>query len=278
VKIATAQTLISPDIAANGAEIRSAIAMAAVAGGAVVHFCEGALSGYAKAQIKTPGGWADFDWAAQQTELRAIAELCGRCHIFAVVGGAHRLSEANPPHNSLYVFSDTGALVTRYDKRYLSNSELGGWYTPGSEPITFEVDGMRFGCAICIEAQFPEIFGTYERLGVDAVLFSSYGIPSFFQIALRAHAGLNCFWIGAATPAQKAPMGPAGIIGPDGEWTARCSELPESEVTVATLDRHDPRYDIPLKKARPWRAKARHGEIYREKIVNHPRSGNRSEY
>jgi hypothetical protein len=54
--------------------------------------------------------------------------------------------------------------------------------------------------------------------------------------------------------------------------------LPESEVTVATLDRHDPRYDIPLKKARPWRAKARHGEIYREKIVNHPRSGNRSEY
>jgi hypothetical protein len=59
-------------------------------------------------------------------------------------------------------------------------------------------------CAICIESQFAEVFGEYERLGVDGDLFSSYGIPAYFQIASRAHAGLNCIWISAATPAQKA--------------------------------------------------------------------------
>ena len=49
--------------------------------------------------------WQTYDWAAQDAELRAIAELCGKLRIFAVVGGAHRLSNGHPPHNSLYVFS-----------------------------------------------------------------------------------------------------------------------------------------------------------------------------
>ncbi len=106
------------------------------------------------------------------------------------------------PHNSLYIFSGSGALLTRHDKRFLSNSELDGWYTPGAAPIVVEVNGFRFGCAICIESQFPEIFSDYERMGVDGVIFESYGLPPHFQIALRAHAGLNCLWIAAATPAH----------------------------------------------------------------------------
>ncbi|WP_244656131.1 MULTISPECIES: carbon-nitrogen hydrolase family protein [Rhizobium] len=160
----------------------------------------------------------------------------------------------------------------------MSNSELGGWYSPGTAPITFDVDGYRFGCAICIESQFPEIFGEYERLGVDAVLFSSYGTPDYFQIALRAHAGLNCIWIGAATPVQKATKGPAGIIGPDGNWVTQCPAVPEPSLATAVLDRDDPVYDIPLQKARPWRLKARQGDIYRERMVDNARSENRSDY
>ncbi|ASY58615.1 hypothetical protein SS05631_c37030 [Sinorhizobium sp. CCBAU 05631] len=63
---------------------------------------------------------------------------------------------------------------------------------------------------MCIESQLPEIFAEYERLGVDAVLFSSYGSSPHFQIALQAYAGLNCVWIAAATPAQAAHEGPVG--------------------------------------------------------------------
>ena len=136
---------------------------------------------------------------AHEHELRAIAALCAKLRVFAVIGGAHRLETTDRPHNSLYVFSDEGQLLTRYDKRYLSNSEVESWYTPGTSPILFEIDGYQFGCAICIEFQFYEVFAEYEQMGVDAVLFSSYGIPGRFQIALRAHAGLNCLWISAAT-------------------------------------------------------------------------------
>ncbi|MBB4186741.1 carbon-nitrogen hydrolase family protein [Sinorhizobium terangae] len=262
----------------NGAVIRELINSAARQAARVINFCEGALSGYAKPQIGSPDRWRDFDWDRQEAELRSIAEVCRQLRIFAVVGAAHRLSGGYPPHNSLYVFADDGRLLTRYDKRYLSNSELGGWYTPGVQPITFEVDGHRFGCAVCIECQFPEVFAEYERLGVDAVLFSSYGIPPHFQIALQAHAGLNCLWIAAATPAQKAHKGVGGMIGPDGQWINRCSQSLEPSLAIATLDRADPAYEVPLQKARPWRARARQGEIYREKMVNDLRSLNRSRY
>lgn len=278
MKLAMAQTVVSADIAANGTAIRSMIARAAAQGARLVGFCEGALSGYSKFQLESPAEWQGFGWALQEAELRSIAALCCELGIFAVVGGAHRLPDGRPPHNSLYIFSDSGYLLTRYDKRFLSNSELGGWYTPGAVPIVTEVDGFRLGYAICIESQFPEVFSDYERMGVDGVIFSSYGLPSYFQIALRAHAGLNCIWIGAATPAQKAGKGPAGIIGPDGEWMAQCVQTPEPGLVLAELDRNDPAYDIPLQKARPWRAGARQGDIYRDRLIDDPRSHTRDEY
>ncbi|MGR9470615.1 carbon-nitrogen hydrolase family protein [Rhizobium leguminosarum] len=278
MKIAAAQTAVASNIADNGHAIRALISSAAGEGVRLINFCEGALSGYGKFQIKRKEDWKTFDWTSQETELRAIAELCSRHRIFAVVGGAHRLSDGLPPHNCLYVFSDNGTLLTRYDKRFLSNSELDGWYTPGTEPITFDVDGYRFGCSICIESQFPEVFSEYERLQVDGVLFSSLGIPEYFQIALRAHAGLNCIWISGAPQVQKSHKGPACIIGPDGNWVARCPASAEPGLTVADIDRDDPLYDIALQKARPWRKRARLGDIYRERIVDDHRSRNRKGY
>lgn len=278
MKIAAAQTEVSAHMSANAAAIADVISDAAADGVGLVSFCEGALSGYAKAQIADPGDWRTFDWSAQEVELRRIAALCGKLGIFAVVGGAHRLSDGARPHNSLYVFSATGDLLTRYDKRYLSHSEVTDWYTPGTEPVVFEAGGYRFGCAICIESQFPEIFAEYERLGVDAILFSSYGIPEHFRIALRAHAGLNCVWISGATPAQKAAKGPAGIIGPDGRVLAHCPASSTPGYAVVNLDRDDPAFEIALQKARPWRASARLGDIYRERMVEDARSRDRSSY
>ncbi len=279
MRIAAAQTIVTPEIGANGEHIRAMMVAASAAGVRLVHFCEGALSGYAKAQIERPDDWERFDWQRQEAELRAIGALCGELRMFAVIGGAHRLAAPATPHNSLYVFSDQRRLVTRYDKRYLSNSELDGWYTPGTDAITFAVDGYRIGCAICIEAQFPEVFAEYERSAVDAVLFSSYGIPGRFDTALRAHAGLNCLWISAATPAQTVPdRAPAGIIGPDGKWSARCPPSHEPGIARTVLDRHDPAYDIALNKARPWRRLAREGAIYRERLSDDPRSRCRDEF
>ncbi|WP_237359208.1 nitrilase-related carbon-nitrogen hydrolase [Rhizobium phaseoli] len=92
LKVAAAQTFVSADIAENGRAIRKLISSAAAQGVRVINFCEGALSGYGKFQIMAQDDWQTYDWAAQDAELRAIAELCGKLRIFAVVGGAGQLS------------------------------------------------------------------------------------------------------------------------------------------------------------------------------------------
>ena len=56
----------------------------------------------------------------------------------------------------MYVISDQGELVTRYDERLLSSTKLSFMYTPGSGPVTFEAGGLRFGGTMGIEVHFPE--------------------------------------------------------------------------------------------------------------------------
>lgn len=264
IRIAAAQTEVSVNIAANGANIRTILQLAADRGVRVVVFCEGALSSYAKRQITTTD-WSNYPWDIYEAELQQVADTCRQLGIYAVMGGVHRLP-GRPPHNSLFVIDDAGGLLARYDKRWLSHTELQGWYTPGVHPVVFAVDGYRFGCATCIESQFSEVFREYEEQSVDAVLFASYGIPALFQLVLPAHAALNCLWIVAATNTPAAASGAASIIGPDGAYMAQCDTTAAAGLAHAVLDRDDPAYDIPLNKARPWRASARQGDIYRERM------------
>jgi len=61
IVLAIAQSLITPDVRANGTEIRRLMELARAAGADIVHFPEGAMSGYTKSQIKS---WNDVDWNA----------------------------------------------------------------------------------------------------------------------------------------------------------------------------------------------------------------------
>lgn len=262
IRIAAAQTIVTPDISENSDAIRKMLRMAAEENVRLVVFCEGALSGYSKAQITSPEDWRSFDWSLLEAEINRIGTLCRELGIYAVFGSAHPVSERKHPYNSLYIVSHEGKVIGRYDKRFLSNSEVGDWYTPGSDPLTVDIDGYRFGFAICIEAAFPEVFSDYERLDVDAVLLASYGITPQFRLALQASAFTNCLWIAAATPAQKAHKGPAFVCGPEGDTLAEATVDKEAGLAIATLDKEDPAYEIVLKKARPWRRKARLGAIY----------------
>ncbi len=61
--------------------------------------------------------------------------------------------------------SEEGKLVDRYDKRKCSHTEVNRFYTPGFEPVVFDVDGFRFGMAVCIEINFSDLFADYDRRG-----------------------------------------------------------------------------------------------------------------
>jgi len=285
--IATAQSYIGRDARENGAHLRTLMHAAARAGARLVHLPEAALSGYVIEQI---GGWAEVDWDVLQEELAATADLARRLGLWVVLGCNHRLAapgraeggtglnggsthgEAPWPQNSLHVISDQGVVAGRYSKRKLSNTELTWWYTPGSDPLVFEVDGVRLGCALCIEVVFPPLFAEYERLQADCVLLSMYSADARHGLMARAHAATNCYWVSLSSPAATSSGNPSCLIGPDGEVLAACPPG-RAGIAVQTIDRDDPRFVVPLRYARPWRAQAGSGEIYAGRLSRQPGLG-----
>lgn len=269
--IAVAQNVISSDVRENGRRVREMMSAAKVEGCRLVHFPEGALSGYVKSQITD---WAAVDWSALREELDVVAAHAARLELWTVLGCNHRLTPPNRPHNSLYVISDKGTLVGRYDKRLCSHTELRDWYAPGVESLVFDIDGVRFGLAICIEVQFPELFLDYATQGVDCMLFSAYSDDPVYGMLARAHAAMNNFWFSLSIPALPGNRLSVSLIGPDGHVLAK-AEGNGDALIVGKIDRSNPQFDIALNKARLWRAAARSGEIYAERRVTDPRSDDR---
>ena len=246
---------------------------ASAEGARLAHFPEGFLSGYA---VEDVASWDGVDWALVRSELEDVAALAGELGIWVVLGSAHPLTVPHWPHNSLYVISDEGRLVDRYDKRKCSHTEVTRFYTPGFEPVVFDVDGFRFGLAICIEINFSDVFAEYERLGVDCLLLSAYPVDSIFATKARAYAAIHNYWLSLSVPAQTTHLFHSGLIGPHGEVLADAGGA--SGLVVGTLDRGDPALRGALQCARPWRARARAGDIYEERRVTDERSRARTEF
>ena len=263
LKLATIQGAVCADVRENGRAVRAAMVQAAQAGARVAHFPEGALSGYVISEV---ADWAVVDWAALEQELAAVTALARRLGLWVVLGANHRLPDGMWPHNSLYVISDKGQVVGRYDKRYCSNTELTYWYTPGGAPLVFDVDGVRFGCALCIEVVFPEVFAEYERLGAACVLLSAYSADPVHGVMGQAHAGTTCMWVSVATPVACSQTLPTTLFGPDGHPAGQCAAGAPGMV-LAEVGIEAARYGVALQMARPWRALARSGQVHAARRV-----------
>lgn len=263
LKLATAQPSISCDPKKNAAGICDLIWDAAVSGADCVHFPEAALSGYVKSEIKS---WSDVDWEALDASLNTVRACCAETGTWAFVGCNHRHPDLSRPLNSLHIIDGRGRAVARYDKRFCSNAEITDWYAAGSKPVTVDIKGIRLGFLICIEVQFPELFMEYERLGVDCVCLSSGPGMEMFRTQCQAHAASNCYWLSYSVPDNAGDKQTSCFIGPDGEVVGLC-DRGSSGLVVGEIDPSDAKWDIPVNKARPWRRRARLGEIYREHKV-----------
>jgi predicted amidohydrolase len=273
IRIAVAQTPVSTDPRENGATVRAAMRSAAAQGARLVHFCEGALGGYAGAAKQHFYGWR-IDWQVAEAELRRTMQLAGELRLWVVVGGNHRL-DYERPHNSLYIISDDGQLAGRYDKRYLSHSEIARLYTPGFTPCTFEVDSFVFGCLLCIEIQFGELWTQQRDLGVDCVLFSTYSEDPIFEVIARGYAAANSYWVSVAVPVPCSTAMPSALIGPHGLHLAQAPpDVPA--VVCVDLDRADPALDIAVNHTRPWRRQAADGHLYLPYRSSNRRSSERT--
>jgi predicted amidohydrolase len=155
--------------------------------------------------------------------------------------------------------------VTRYDKRFVSATERTHMYTPGREPVVFDIGGFRFGMMLCLEILFPELFVDYAALGVDAVLVSSAADPKFGLLA-RAHALMNMFTVSLSMATGPELAGSAaGIAGWDG-WLAAVPH-PEPGLAVADIG--------PADHASSFQSQARTGVSEAHPAATDPRSMDR---
>ncbi|MER7408122.1 carbon-nitrogen hydrolase family protein [Streptomyces sp. NPDC000070] len=294
LRLAVAQSTVPEDptdqgaLRAAGQEIRALMVEAAEAGARLVQFPEGAVTYPSKHVMAAgpdgelvPADWSRAAWDVLREEAESITALAGRLGLWTVFGSIHPLTPPNRPHNSLYVVSDHGQLVARYDKRFLSHTEVSFLYSPGHQPLVIEVnDGIRFGFALCIEANFPEIFAEYERLDVDCVLLSVMVDDAPRARVAQAYGTLYNYWLGYAVPAQFSATTPSGIVAPGGRWLEQCPADGQPALAVADidLDSANPDIDVALRYARPWRRRAQEG-LYEDRLVDgDPRSDIRTAF
>jgi predicted amidohydrolase len=289
VRLAVAQVPVREDprnadaLRESGRQVRALMREASGQGARIVHFPEGAICFPSKLIMSADGpdavGPADWDrcqWPVLRAELAEIAGLARELGLWTVIASVHRLTKPNRPHNSLYVISDRGEVVTRYDERLLSNTKVSYMYSPGSSPVTVDIDGVRFGCLLGIEVHYPELFAEYERLDVDCVLLSTTGVaPGNAAVETRGHAAANSYWVSFSVPTQHSATAPSGVIAPNGDWLGRCPADGSPSVAVVHIDDGSAAAAESVLYARPWRRKSRTG-IYAEHHVTDPRSEDRT--
>jgi predicted amidohydrolase len=158
----------------------------------------------------------------------------------------------------------------------LSNTKISFMYAPGKTPVTFEVGGIRFGCALGMETHYPEIFTEYEALDVDCVLFSTSGeTPSAapaFAVEALGHAASNRYWVSYSSHAAQSIVIPSGIAAPDGHWVAQCRSDGTPTIAVADIEIN------PEPTARLWRRTARANLYAPHQVRNDPRSDDRNTF
>ncbi len=252
LRIAVAQSTVREDptdadgLRASAAEVRRFMKDAAKAGARLIHFTEGALcfpSKYVMSEIGPdevgPADWTRANWSVLEEELDRIAVLSGELGIWTVLPSIHQLPAPTRPHNSVYVISDQGKIVDRYDERMLSTTKITWMYTPGEKPVTFEVDGYRFGLALGLDVLFPEVFTEYDQLDVDGVLisYSTAGSAGNETVPAQARgaAVANTYWISLAVPANPVAGAESAIITPSGILAAEASDATPA---IALTDLH----------------------------------------
>ena len=283
LNVATCQFPVGGDIKANLAYILEQIKYAKQHNAQVVHFSEGALSGYFGVTSDTCHG---FDWDLLVESTRKVMSLAKELELWVILGSSHRLSGDNKPYNSLYIINDSGEIVERYDKMFCTGnvSEDDGdlkFYSPGNHFCVFEIDGVKCGVLICHDFRYIELYRVYYKRGVR-LMFHSYHNAAFtteklkefdniwaklVPATMQTYAAGNHMWISANNSSKPNSSWPSFFVNPEGVITGQL-ENDKPGVLISTVDTSADFYDA----SAAWRDRAIEGVYHSGTLVEDERS------
>lgn len=150
-------------------------------------------------------GLPDFSMANRfHQEIQAWVEANDCAVVFGAVPVARALNSSEDvsgkPYAATAVFEPGRSWHVPYTKLHLFDVDVAG-HKPvresdhlvgGSEPKVWNYRGWKFGCAICYDVRFAELFSVYARAEVDALFLpSAFLVPTgrqHWEILVRARA------------------------------------------------------------------------------------------
>jgi len=299
--IGTSQFPISKDIDSNKAHIVEQMHYAGKMNCDLIHFPECSLSGYAGIDMNSFEG---YDWELLQRSTLEIMDIAKSLQLWTLLGSAHRLSGTNKPHNSLYIISDKGELIDRYDKLFCAGDDTESTgdlahYSPGEHFTTFSVNGFICGVQICHDCRYPELYRELKKRGVQVVFHSFHAGAMtkerkaqmeaqvgehFFSVnsgrtlpeitmpaTMISYAVNNHLWISCSNTSKEESCFAAFMLRPDGVVHGR-QERNRTGVLITEINSEVQYYDS----SAYWRQRAMEGQFHSGTLVQDPRSVTRA--
>jgi predicted amidohydrolase len=302
LSVAACQFPTSADIDRNFRHVSQLMQHAREQGADVAHFPEACFSGYAGADCESYEG---FDWKLLHERTHQLIDLAGELELWTILGSTHRLSAPHKPHNSLYIISDRGRLIDRYDKRFCwgdASAQTGdlAHYTPGHHFSIFAIKGIRCGALICHDYRYPELYREYKRRGVQLVFHSYHAAhisPERFRLmeaavgnehhafsrgttypgitmpaTMIAAAASSHLWISCPNSSARESCWGSFFVRADGVITGQLERY-STDILLSTVDTEVDLYDSTL----AWRDRALAGTLHSGSLVRDERSETRTE-
>jgi len=172
--------------------------------------------------------------------------------VYLHAGSIHEQVAGDPRvRNTTVVIAPDGEIVARYSKIHMFDVALEGGeayressvVAPGDEIVTFDMDGVTVGLAICYDLRFPELFRILALRGAEVVVlpaaFTMRTGKDHWEVLIRARAIENQVFMLA--PGQHGTyddahwcFGRSTIVDPWGVVLATAQDA--DTVITATLD------------------------------------------
>jgi predicted amidohydrolase len=225
--------LASPRIAStldDGLDkIKRLLSEASARGAQIVCFPEAYLPGLRGQDFEV----APFDRAQQERALQAVAQWA-RTYAVATILGMERLTEVGRQIGA-FVIDAQGRLQGCQTKNQLDPTEE-PFYVPGNTRRLFEINGMKFGVAICHEGWrypetvrwaavrgakivfHPQLTGT-EQEGARLTQWGAAGAP-YYEQAMLMRSRENTIYFASVNYALRFQESATSLITPSGQCQA----------------------------------------------------------
>jgi len=225
--------LASPRIASTLDEgldkIKRLLSEASAQGARIVCFPEAYLPGLRGQEFEV----LPFDRTEHERVVRAVAEW-GRRYGVATILGMERMTEAGRENVACVI--DAGGQIQGYQTKNQLDPSEDRFYVPGDTRRLFEIDGIKFGVAICHEGwRYPEtvrwaavrgakiVFHPHhtgsDQAGVRLTEWGAAGGP-YYEKAMMMRSRENTIYFGSVNYALRFQESATSLIAPSGECQA----------------------------------------------------------